>query len=83
MEASGGLVTGKAFEAVEGLMTNRVMKTMRRPTRNRMTPGAASETVVFAPRIFALQFVDPVTPCRNRTIPPSVHASPRTRPPTE
>jgi hypothetical protein len=62
------------------LTSNRVTQTMKTPTTNKTTPGAASVNSLSSPNTLAVQPTDPVTPRRARTRPPTRHASPRSKP---
>lgn len=50
------------------------------PTINKIAPGAASVIADSAPRMFAVQLVEPVIPFRNKAIPPKIQTKPRTCP---
>src|SRR5215475_531895 len=63
---------------LDGFALNRVINTMKSPTINNTAPGAASDTLLWAPSTFAVQLVEPVTPLRNKTIPPPTQVNPRT-----
>src|SRR5262245_53586285 len=54
----------------------------KKPRMPNTTPGAASDTVLSAPRTFAVQLVEPVTPCRNNARPPTTQITPTTNPKT-